>query len=208
MSVTAVERVTIGLETECCASGRSLYEQLRRGYELCAVLSAPDSLDAYRAAHRTARKRASRSARLGYVSTEILRRSLYVDDVFAVNTSLTERQGRPMTAGYLERPSASELDPITCDRHWTRMFATLLDETLVAYSVVIRAGDLALVSQILGHGEHLKSDVMFLLFESVIDALAGTDVAIVYNRADSGDVGLQYFKEKLGFEPREVTWAR
>ena len=78
---------------------------------------------------------------------------------------------------------------------------------LVAYLWMYRAGELALVSQILGHGVHEPNDVMYLLFEYALEReiMNGTGV-VVYNRFDSGTLGLRYFKQRLGFEEREMRW--
>lgn len=203
--------VTVRLDGGCsdllCAGLYApLYGQLSRGYDVCSVLPMPESIAAWRDEHRTARKRAWRSERLGYRVTEI-ERHRYVDDIHAINTSLAERQGRPMSAGYHVRPSASP-DPVyTCPRHAVRPYGVLSGRTLVAYLWLYRCGELALVSSILGHGEHLRNDVMYLLFVGMLEREIPHGGFVVYNRHDSGTEGLRYFKSKLGFEAMEVSWS-
>lgn len=210
--MTTATMTRISLETDCefhrCrALALPLYTQLASGYELCAVLPMPESVDAWRDAHRTARKRANRACNLGYTFSEI-RREEHDDAIFEINTSLERRQGRPMSAGYRERTHFLPLPEYPCDRHAISTYG-VLDErhTLVAYLWLYRAGELALVSSILGHGEHLVNDVMYLLFQGVVARQAHLGGFFVYNRADSGTEGLRYFKSKLGFEPTEVEWA-
>src|SRR4051794_8583936 len=82
------------LDTACLTFAAGLVEQLGSGrYDYPASILEFHDFDAYRAEHRTARKRAARAARLGYEVAEIDRAD-YEDDVFAINTSLAERQGR------------------------------------------------------------------------------------------------------------------
>lgn len=211
MSATAVATRLALLEpcafSECGEFAEPLLEQLFRGYETCAVLPMPESVEAWRDEHRTARKRANRAERLGYVFREV-KRELYAEDIFGINTSLEERQGRRMSVGYRERQNFMPLPTYYCARHAIRTYGVLDRRgTLVAYLWLYRAGDLALVSSILGHGEHLANDVMYLLFQGVVGAESPYGGFFVYNRHDSGTEGLRYFKGKLGFEATEVQWA-
>jgi hypothetical protein len=194
-------------ERSCAAIAAPLLKQLFEGYETCSVMPVPASIEQWREEHRTARKRANRAERLGYQFREIPREE-YGADIFAINTSLEERQGRPMSRGYRVEPKFSPLPEYRCPLHAVRTYGVLDDRgTLVAYLWLYRSGELALVSSILGHGEHLDNDVMYLLFQGVVGAEARHGGYFVYNRHDSGQDGLRYFKEKLGFVPTEVQWA-
>ena len=203
--------VVVSLETacdfeECARFAFPLHKQLSTGYERCSVLGVPSTLSEWREGHRTARKRADRAVRLGYLFREIAREQ-YDEDIFAINTSLEKRQGRRMSAGYRERQNYLPLPEYPCERHAIRTYGVVSDRgRLVAYLWLYRAGDLALVSSILGHGEHMANDVMYLLFQGVVETQAHLGGFFVYNRADSGTEGLHYFKTKLGFQPMEVAW--
>jgi len=202
-------RISLEAEHEepCASLARPLLLQLMQGYETCSVLPMPSSVEAWRDEHRTARKRSDRATRLGYGFREIAREE-YCEDIFAINTSLEERQGRPMSKGYREAQNFLPLQDYPCERHAIRTYGVVDDRgALVAYLWLYRSGDLALVSSILGHGEHLANDVMYLLFQGVVKAQADIGGYFVYNRHDSGTDGLRYFKDKLGFEPMEVRWA-
>lgn len=212
MTATAVEPVAVSLGVDDCwgeacrAIASPLLDQLRAGrYDECSVIPlAAYVLDD----HRTARRRAARARRLGY-SARLYRPERHVDDVFAINTSLAVRQGRPMSAGYRQRPSSTPDPTYDCPRHRVTRYGVFDPAgVLVAYCHAVRAGDLALVSQILGHGEHLRNDVMFLLVASVLSGEMPTGGFLIYNRHDSGQPGLREFKERLGFRPMAVEWAR
>jgi hypothetical protein len=203
--------VRISLETgcdeACVVLAWPLYRQFAKGYEVCSVLEAPGSLEQWRETHRTARKRAARAERLGYRFADV-RREEYVDDIYAVNTSSPERQGRRMSSGYWERPSDTALPEYACPRHTIRQNAVISDQGhLVAYLWMFRLGDLALVSQFLGHAEHMPNDVMYLLFQGALKREIEEGGFVVYNRHDSGTDGLRYYKERCGFQAMEVTWA-
>lgn len=214
MTATETRQIALSLETSCgqmCESvSVPLFEQLSSGrYDLCSAVRIPGTIDEWRSEHRTARKRAKRATVRGYVSMPLAREH-HADEIHAINTSAQRRQGRPMSAGYLERHDFPALPDYPCARHAIRPTGVWDgDGTLVAYLVMHRAGDLALVSQILGHAAHLGNEIMYLLFEHALrrEIHAGSG-AVVYNRHDSGTDGLRFFKERLGFSEMEVAWLR
>lgn len=212
--MTTLVATRIGLEVHCadpvCTQfAHPLFEQLSEGdYEECAVLPLW-SVELWRDAHRTARKRADRARRRGYYFQPI-QPHLLTDDLYAINTSATHRQGRQMSAGYQTPPPTDPLPDYPCSRHGVHAYGVFSAESrLVAYSFIYRAGDLALVSQILGHADYLKDEVMYLLLEGVVDHESGPDGGLlVYNRYDSGTDGLRFFKDRCGFERTRVEWSQ
>lgn len=173
-----------------------------------SILTLAD-MNAYAAEHRTARKRAARAGRLGYTFEQISRAG-HADDIYAINTSKPERQGRPMTDGYRRRQEFAPLPDYPCPRHRIDEYGVLSGTRLVAYLVMYVCGEVALVSQILGHADHEPGDVMYLLALGAFNATIERSGPVVafYNRWDSGTDGLRYFKERLGFQPGRVTWSR
>jgi hypothetical protein len=173
-----------------------------------SVLAVPQTASEWRSGHRTARKRAWRAERLGYRFAEV-DTSLYPDDIYAINTSKEERQGRPMSPSYTVKRTVGALKPkqTRCPRHRTHTYGVLNGETLVAYLTLHRAGDLAMVSQILGHGDHLRNDIMYLLAAGMVEEQAGSGGWFYYNRHDSGTAGLVYYKERIGFRAADIAWS-
>lgn len=201
----------IGLETACtdpvCTQfSWPLLDQLSEGYEECAVLPLRGR-PAWREEHRTARKRADRAERRGYVFNRI-KRHLHPDEIFAINTSASHRQGREMAAGYRQPVSTEPLPDYPCRRHGVHTYGVFHGETLVAYAFIYRSGDLALVSQILGHAQHLDQEVMYLLVQGVVQWESPLGGFLVYNRYDSGSDGLRFFKDRCGFAPTRVEWSQ
>ena len=156
------------IDPVCTQFAHPLLEQLSTGYEECAVLPL-EGIDGWREKHPTARKRAARAFDRGYEFVAVVRHER-ADEIHRINLSAPERQGRPMSAGYLQPVSTSPLPDYPCDLHGVHCYGVEdADGTLAAYLWVYRAGDLALVSQILGHADHLQSEVMYLLVEGVVD---------------------------------------
>ena len=210
--VAVAARTRIALMAGCGDAGcaRTAWEMHRKldmpGYTRgVSVLALPSAFRGWQEAHRTARKRQARAARLGYRFDHI-DRSEHSDEIYAINTSMAERQGRPMAAGYLERHKYAPLPEQPCDLHRIYTYGVLRHDRLVAYLVLHRVGELALVSQILGHGAHLADDVMYLLAAGTIEEQTPLGGFVYYNRHDSGTSGLVYFKERLGFAAADVEW--
>jgi hypothetical protein len=170
-----------------------------------SIMPTPETLADWRAEHRTARKRADRCERMGYRFAEV-DYSLYADDMYAINTSLPTRQGRPMSDGYLHRVERGKLPDYPCAAHRTITYGVLSGRTLVAYMTLHRSSELAMVSMILGHGDRLRDDVMYLLFAGMVDDQAGHGGILYYNRWDSGREGLRFYKTRVGFSEGNVEW--
>jgi hypothetical protein len=194
----------------CVSFSVPLHSQLSTGrYDWPASILPLDGVSVYLATHRTARKRARHARTLGYTFQPI-RREQHEDEIHAINVSMPERQGRPMSAGYLKRPSFDPLPDYPCRRHRIDTYGVVApDGALVAYIVIYVCGELAMVSQILGHADHLKADIMFLLAVGAFRATLGRSgpVTAFYNRHDSGGPGLRFHKERLGFAPERVAWS-
>lgn len=212
-TVTDTRTVTINTEAaclngDCFAMAKKLYDQLSNGYSRGAsVLPMPESVEAWRADHRTARKRAAACIRDGYRFEELADRRPYADDVWAINTSAARRQGRPMTAGYQPRPNYTQLPAYPCPRHAVHTYGVLdADGRLRAYTWTYRCGELLMFSMILGHAAHLERHVMYLLVRGAIEAQIEHGGFGFYNLDSSGQDGLRFFKHRCGFLPTDIDW--
>lgn len=179
------------------------------GTSVCVL---PDTYEGYLAeVGQYARRRLRKAQKAGYTFGHI-ERDDYVDDVFAINTSIAERQGRQMDEGYRKRPGPyGPLPTQTCPRHRLNTYGVLApDGTLVAYTWVYVTGEMFLTSTLLGHGDHLDNGVMFLLIAGVIEDLIATAQVryFVYERHWSGLEGLRFFKERVGLKPYNVHFLR
>lgn len=210
---TVATSLAIHLEADCPYDGchalaRNLLDVLDNGrYDRCAVMKIPPSIEAWVGERRTARKRAAMATRRGY-RFDFIHREQHADEVYEIRTSRDERQGREMAPAYRERPTFSPLPAYACGRHAIRTTGVYHpDGMLVAYLTMYRAGELALVSEILGHGDYEADGIMYLLFAGALKVeIEHGQGAVVYNRFDSGTDGLRFFKERLGFGERKVEW--
>lgn len=197
----------LGCSDACNEFAAPLFLQMSSGkYDECATMPLPASVGEWEAEHRTARKRAWRAERLGYGFSPIVRH-LYEREVYDINVSSDARQGRPMSDGYRRQPSFG-VDSSSCSLHGVHPYGVFDREAvLVAYLWMYRAGDLALVSQVLGHADHEEHGIMQLLFREALmeESLVAPGVC-VYNRWDSGKDGLRQAKGWVGFEPTPVEW--
>lgn len=212
MSAVEVEQLPVSLELGCSEDCREfagrVYLQLAHGnYDRMSVARLPQDIKQWRGEHRTARKRADRCERLGYRFVPVLRHER-ADDIFLINTSLGTRQHRPMAESYYRRPPVTPDQEYPCSRHGIHPFGVESDNgLLVAYLWLYRAGQLALVSQILGHGGYLPHGIMYLLWQGMLAAELREPGYVIYNRHDSGTNGLRFYKERVGLAETQVRWC-
>lgn len=202
-----------GCGPACAEIAGELHATLTEGWYTypCSILRLPKTREEfadYLSQHRTMRKRDLRAARRGYTFSLILREQ-HVPAVYEINRSLPERQGRPMNASYNDWPVnyESPLPEYECQRHRVRTYGVFLEETLCAYASIYRVGELVNVSTILGHGEHLRNEVMYALLLGVIQEEGPGGGYMLYSRHDSGTEGLKWFKERFGFAAERVEWC-
>jgi hypothetical protein len=156
---------------------------------------------------------------------------LFIPDVHEINHSKTTRSGGPMRGSYLaslEKMGGApdrhiDVKMPSCTEHWGLTFGTFVreegrmqgtvrvDERLLAYISLRRFGDLALYSQILGHGDFLKPGALVLLHHEVVRWLSEhrDDYAkglrfLMYGGQQNGTDGLFQFKRRSGFTARHV----
>lgn len=175
----------------------------------CSIIVLPKTFEEYWApmvGHHTDHE-VRRATKAGY-RFEFVDRDRYRDDIYEINTSLEERQGRPMAERYTKPLEPYGPLQYTCPRHQLRTYGVLKGEHLVAYTWVILIGEMCLFSTILGHGEHLRFGIMRLLVTEALRDIMGIGETryAMYATHDSGTEGLRFFKERLGFRPYWVNW--
>jgi hypothetical protein len=144
---------------------------------------------------------ARKASRAGYAFKPI-DPNLLGSEIFEVNTSVKERQGREMDSAYFNRDMNYPAGP------GHRYFGVFIEGKLVAYCWLMVLGELVLVNRLLGHGDHLKNGVMYLLMtEAITAAIANREGRyIMYDTYFGASEGLKMFKERLGFRPYRVSW--
>jgi hypothetical protein len=147
-------------------------------------------------------KYSRRAAKEGYVFSEV-DRNKYVEDIFTINTSKDERQGRPMLDHYKKKIASYPVDPEY------KYYGVMKDDKLVAYMWVALYGEVAIIDGLLGHEDHLKNRIMYLLCTGAASHLITDHKSTRYFMYDTyfgAQEGLKQFKRKLGFVPYRVKW--
>jgi hypothetical protein len=144
---------------------------------------------------------AKRARSRGYVVTEI-DRNRYVDAIHAINTSVENRQGRPMAKHYQEKQEHFE-----ALKHF-RYYGILNKEgQLVAYGNLGLYGNFAGFSHLIGIRNN--DGIMHLLVVEIISQLIGQQAVryVMYDTYFGAQPGMQTFKKILGFRPYRAKYA-
>ena len=144
----------------------------------------------------------------GYDFSEI-RPLDHMEEILAINMSCPVRQGRVISPSYLDQ---AELQKYFSGA--TPVFAVRDEARIVrAYAHTLIFGDVFVFNRLLGHYDHLKNGIMFLLVSEVIREMCeykarhGSPQWAMYDMMFGGGDGLRYFKERLGFQPYRVSWC-
>jgi len=154
------------------------------------------------------RQKIRKATKLGYEFAEFDFRD-HVDEIYEINTSKEERQGRAMSESYTRRPAEkSPFRDQTCVRHRNDYYGIFRDGRLYAYAMVRQVGEMFIFSEFIGHGDHLDNGVMSLLTweASKIRHAESNSRLGIYHLHHNGTPGLQFFKRKMGFRPFQVHW--
>ena len=129
----------------------------------------------------------------------------HLDEIFAINTSKKERQGRPMDAAYRRYPQrrSAALRRLGIEYHCFGCFEQSSGK-LVAYAGFYRFGRLFRIDKVLGHGEHLRYGIMNLLFAELAGLLAASHPNSYLNYLTMNTLG--DFKARLGFAPYNLIY--
>jgi hypothetical protein len=192
----------------CMKLARDEYETLNRPQYSrgASIMRLPLNLEQHLTEHRTFRKRVLRARRKGYHVRTIEPKDHH-GEMLAINRSAPQRQGRPMSASYIDLPKSGPMTKYACRWHNVVMYGVLSEhDRLVGYATMYRCGDLLHVSQFLGHASFLDDGIMYLLVAEIMREHEDRPGVLFYNRHDSGTDGLRFFKERIGLRQGDVTW--
>lgn len=194
-------------------------------------IAAFDALLKKRSSRTLSKIRAT--ARKGYRARQLMLAS-HVADMHAIRTSMAFRAAGPVFDRWFLKPEHIA-EPATmpvqvaspcCPMHWTiwwglfapepghRQNGVETGERLVAYVKVMRIGDVAHYTEIMGHRDRLNDGVMALLHHEIVrwlieaDEPAARDVKVLlYGAAEHGGAGLLTWKKRAGFTPGRLKLA-
>lgn len=141
----------------------------------------------------------------GYKFVEIDRNS-YVGDIYEINTSISERQGKQMEESYRKKTESFK------DEQNFRYFGVLDSKNkLIAYCDLAFYGGFIQISRLLGHKNYLNDGIMYFMIVEIVKMvfdkyiMAGYEY-IMYDTYFGASEGLRLFKTKLAFRPCRVKW--
>jgi hypothetical protein len=144
---------------------------------------------------------AKRARARGYRFAEI-DRNQHIDDIYAINTALEQRQGRPMEASYRDKTTHFDTLP-----HF-RYYGVLNPEgRLVAYANLGMYGNFGGFSQLIGIRNN--DGIMHLLMVEIIAQMIEQRRVryIMYDTFFGAQPGMRTFKKILGFRPYRAKYT-
>jgi hypothetical protein len=144
---------------------------------------------------------AKRARSRGYVVAEI-DRNHFIDQIHEINTSIENRQGRPMDQDYQQKKERYE-----SLQHFRYYGILNADGKLVAYANLGLYGNFGAFSQLIGHRNN--DGIMHLLIVEIICRLIdeGAVQFVMYDTFFGAQPGMQQFKKILGFKPYRAKYS-
>lgn len=147
----------------------------------------------------------TKARKRGYRLAQIDRND-HIDAIHAINTSVPNRQGRPMDAHYREKTACFEAQ---CHYRYFGVFDKC--GQLVAYANMGRFGNFAAFAQLLGYRNN--DGVMHMMVADIVRLLLAERCAgdgpdyLMYDTFFGAQPGLRQFKTLLGFTPYRVRYT-
>jgi hypothetical protein len=144
---------------------------------------------------------AKRARSRGYVLAEI-DRNRFIEEIYDINTSLENRQGRPMDAHYREKTTRYENLP-----HFRYYGVFNADGRLVAYANLGLYGNFAGFSHLIGIRNN--DGIMHFLVVEIVSQMIELQLVnyLMYDTFFGAHPGMQSFKKILGFRPYRAKYS-
>lgn len=147
-----------------------------------------------------------RCKKMGY-TTKYFNQSEYLEEIYNINTSSIERQGRKMSEQYFKKVEVES--PKKCIEY----FGVFTKENvLVGYIRLIKTKYVFIISKLLGHKEYMNDNIMYLLLHDLTIDLINKGIKLDYNQYFmydtyfGGGSGIKLYKKRNCFIPYKVKW--
>jgi hypothetical protein len=135
---------------------------------------------------------------------QVFQYNYHLEDIYKINTSMPERQGKPMTTAYLTRPVPIGQPYNLCISQHRYVHIGGFTEVgeLKGYCALAIVGQIAIINTILGHCDSLTYGVMNGLIDYITSYLKTTTGVKYLNYLDLTNCGpgLKKFKQSVGFK--------
>ena len=141
----------------------------------------------------------------------VTERNNRLDELYAINTSASERQGGAMNETYFEYPKPMEQEK--CPYHFHRVYGVFSpDHIWIGYIDLLIAGNWAATIHILGHQAYLDSckkgsfmvGLWFCMVRDIFENHPSVKF-IQYHMMNVGTTGLQEWKKRVGLQPALIV---
>lgn len=164
-----------------------------------AIIQTPENIDEYLKHIGAKSRNMNKKALKNGISTALFQWNDRLEDIYAINTSSKQRQGREMDKAYIEYPKKVETIK---EKDFSIVYVgAFKDDTLVGYVELYVYGNFIMTNRILGHKEQLKYGVMNILIKHCVEYAIENNVAYInyltmQNRKNNS---LSAFKYRVGF---------
>lgn len=176
------------------------------GVALAAIPEKSDDIFKGKSYHEARRKR-NRARRQGFECKKVPS-TKYLDDIYAIHTSASIRQNRPVADDMLDKGEIQKF----FEEHKEIYGVFDRHGVLKAYATGIIGGEALVLRRCIGHYDSLKYGIMFLLvFKILADMvkhrqLHGFPRWIQHDMYFVRTAGARQFKKEAGFRPYRVKW--
>ena len=185
------------------------------------IVLAALSIDDYTNADDFFMKAFGKNARYQYRQVEkdgyscrnmtITERNSRLDELYAINTSASQRQGGAINETYFEYPKPWEKEDCSC--HFHKVYGAFSPENnWIGYIDLLLVGNWAATIHILGHQAYLESckkgsymvSLWFCMVKDIIENHPSVKY-IQYHMMNVGNPGLQEWKKRVGLQPTIIV---
>lgn len=128
---------------------------------------------------------------------------LYALEIDGIHKSANERQGKQLSATYLNPILKYPKNQHNC------YYGIFTGDKLVAYLWTVQSGELMTLNRLMGHTDYQKDGIMYLLVLKGINEVMNAELKpsyVMYDTMLGASEGLLMFKKRLGFQPYKVNW--
>jgi len=165
-----------------------------------AIIKTPNIIDDYLKLIGAKSRNMNKKALKNGIYTKIFNWNDRLDEIYAINTSSQQRQGREMDKAYVEYPK--EVENIN-DKDFSVVYVGAFNDkdVLIGYIELYIYGNFIMTNRILGHKEYLKYGVMNLLIKYCVEYAIENNISYInyltmQNRHNNS---LSAFKYRVGF---------
>ncbi len=164
-----------------------------------AVICIPDSIESYLKNIGAKSRNMNKKAEKSFIFCKVFNWNEKLDEIFEINKSSPNRQGREMDKSYTLYPK--KLENLNESDYSIIHIGAFIEENLIGYVELYIYGNFAMTNRILGHKNYLKFGVMNLMIKKCVEYAIENSIEYInyltmQNRKYNS---LSAFKNRVGF---------